>query len=71
MRISRNVVFGMFGVAAAIGLIAIAIPRSYVRRQMREGDESARVDEASEDSFPASDPPSFSTPATAVSGPAS
>jgi len=29
------------------------------------------VDEASEDSFPASDPPSFSAPSTAAPGPVS
>jgi hypothetical protein len=49
------------------GLVAALLPPARSRRRL--GAESTRVDEASEDSFPASDPPSFSGPAVAVPGP--
>jgi hypothetical protein len=49
-------------VAAGAGLVAMYLPNDrHVRRQAE--DDSKRVDEASEESFPASDPPSFSAPA--------
>lgn len=69
MRISKTFWLGLLGVTAGVGLAALVVPKARVRSQMRDGGESARVDEASEDSFPASDPPSFSAPPTAVPGP--
>ena len=71
MVVSRNVKWALLAVAAGAGLAAVFLPPVRNRWSAREDDESRRVDEASEDSFPASDPPSFSGPATAVPGPAS
>ena len=69
MMISKNVIWGLLAVATGACLAATLLPQA--RRQRRDDDLSTRVDEASEDSFPASDPPSFSAPATAVPGPTS
>ena len=59
MVVSRNVMWALLAVAAGAGLAAAVLPQARSRRSWRNNDESRRVDEASEDSFPASDPPSF------------
>lgn len=71
MVMSKNMMWGLIAVAAGAGIAAVLMPST--RNSFRETtrDDSTRVDEASEDSFPASDPPSFSGPATAVPGPTS
>lgn len=71
MMVSKNVMWAILAMAAGAGLAAVLVPQARSRRREQERNLSARVDEASEDSFPASDPPSFSGPATAVSGPTS
>jgi hypothetical protein len=71
MMISKNVMWGLLALAAGAGVAAVLLPQASNRWRKPERDDSARVDEASEDSFPASDPPSFSAPAAAVPGPTS
>lgn len=70
MMMSKNMMWGLIAVAAGAGVAAVLMPQARNRRREAERQES-RVDEASEDSFPASDPPSFSGPAVAVPGPTS
>lgn len=65
--LSNRMMWGVLAVAAGVGIACSLVPERN-RRLVRAG-ESSRVDEASEDSFPASDPPSFSGPAVAVPGP--
>jgi hypothetical protein len=67
MKVSNNTMWAILAVAVGAGLVAALLPPARSRRRL--GAESTRVDEASEDSFPASDPPSFSGPAVAVPGP--
>jgi hypothetical protein len=64
---------GLLAVAAGAGLAAVMLPPVRSRRMLLQStnDESDRVDEASEDSFPASDPPSQSIPTAATPGPVS
>jgi hypothetical protein len=78
--VSNRVMWGVVAVAAGAGLAAVLMPPTRGgsraisgRWRERNNDQSNRVDEASEDSFPASDPPSFSadTGAQAASGPTS
>jgi hypothetical protein len=73
MMVSNRLLWGVFAVAAGAGLAAVLLPpaRGRWRRLGATDEQSARVDEASEDSFPASDPPSFSAPSTTVPGPVS
>ena len=73
MIVSNRVIWGVLAVAAGVGLAAVLMPQARRRWRADEDDQSNRVDEASEDSFPASDPPSFSADigAQAASGPAS
>jgi hypothetical protein len=71
MMMSRHVMWGLIALAAGAGVAAVLMPATRNRWSERDRDESARVDEASEDSFPASDPPSFSAPAVSVPGPTS
>jgi len=71
--VSNRTLWAMLAVAAAAGIAAVLAPPARARRRAQDEDQSSRVDEASEDSFPASDPPSFSadTGAQAVPGPTS
>jgi hypothetical protein len=69
MMVSNRMIWAVLAVAAGAGLAAAVMPARSRRRGRVE--QSNRVDEASEDSFPASDPPSFSGPATMVPGPTS
>jgi hypothetical protein len=72
MMMSRNTMWGLIALAAGAGVAAVLMPQARNRwREAARRDDSMRVDEASEDSFPASDPPSFSAPAVAVPGPTS
>lgn len=73
MMVSNRVMWAVLGVAAGAGLAAVFMPQARTRRLAQRHDESNRVDEALEESFPASDPPSFSaqTGAQAVPGPTS
>jgi hypothetical protein len=69
MMVSNRVIWAALAMAAGACLGATLLPAR--SRRLARADQSSRVDEASEDSFPASDPPSFSGPATAVPGPTS
>ena len=60
MMVSNRMMWAVLAVAAGAGLAAVMMPHARTRLRALEGDQSSRVDEASEDSFPASDPPSFS-----------
>jgi hypothetical protein len=79
MMVSKNVMWGILAMAAGAGVAAVLLPSVRGRRSgqfsgqssRQYRDQSTRVDEASEDSFPASDPPSFSAPSAAVPGPTS
>jgi hypothetical protein len=71
MMMSKNMMWGLIALAAGAGVAAVLMPATRKRWSQQLSDESARVDEASEDSFPASDPPSFSAPAVSVPGPTS
>jgi hypothetical protein len=62
MSVSSRTVWAVMAVAAGAGLAAIYLPKNGRLFQQPDSDDSRRVDEASEDSFPASDPPSFSAP---------
>ena len=73
MMVTNRAMWAVLAVAAGAGLAAVLMPPARSRWRAQSNEQSNRVDEASEDSFPASDPPSFSadTGAQAVSGPAS
>lgn len=68
MMISNRMMWALLAVAAGAALGSAYVAPARTRRRELV-DDSTRVDEASEDSFPASDPPSFSAPA--VAGPSS
>jgi hypothetical protein len=51
--------WAVMAVAAGAGLAAMWLPRARRRTAQPPDRDSWRVDEASEESFPASDPPSF------------
>ena len=70
--VSNRTLWAVLAVAAGAGLAAVLMPPARARWRALENEQSSRVDEASEDSFPASDPPSFSADTGAqVPGPAS
>jgi len=73
MMVSNRVMWGVLAVAAGAGLAAVLLPPARNRWRALDNEQSSRVDEASEDSFPASDPPSFSADigAQTVPGPTS
>ena len=60
MMVSNRMMWGMLAVAAGACLAAVLVPPARARWRAQDDEQSGRVDEASEDSFPASDPPSFS-----------
>ena len=71
MYISKRTMWMAAGMAAgAACAAALAWPARGGNRTERS-DDSSRVDEASEDSFPASDPPSFSADSGAQAAPRS
>jgi hypothetical protein len=51
--------------ATAAGIAAVWMPSGQLTRTRRRETLDSRVDDALDDSFPASDPPSFSAPAAA------
>jgi hypothetical protein len=69
MMVSNRMMWAVLAVAAGAGLAAVLMPPARARRREFEDDQSSRVDEASEDSFPASDPPSFSADTGAQAAP--
>ena len=69
MSISSRTIWALAAVAVGAGLVAAMVPAARTRRAWLDADDdSRRVDEASEDSFPASDPPSFSAPTSIKAG---
>ncbi len=60
MMVTNRVVWAALAVAAGAGLAAVLYTPARSRWRAQNNELSNRVDEASEDSFPASDPPSFS-----------
>ena len=62
-----NKTLGWLFACVAAGL-AVTLIRPARRRRLDRDAECARIDEASEESFPASDPPSHSSPAASVGG---
>ncbi|MGE0864482.1 MAG: hypothetical protein AB7P34_11330 [Vicinamibacterales bacterium] len=63
-----NKAMGWLCASVAAGLaVAMIVPLR--RRRLAWEAECARLDEASEESFPASDPPSFSSPSASAGRP--
>lgn len=72
MMVSKNVMWGILAVAAGAGLATVLMRPARSRRSApRMDDLDERVDTASDESFPASDPPSQSVTSAATPGPVS
>lgn len=72
MMVSKNVMWGLVALAAGAGLAAALMPsRRHPRRTQPADEHPDRVDLASDESFPASDPPSYSAPTVNPPGPVS
>lgn len=65
MTLTRQKGLGLLFLFVALGLVAGVIAPARRRRRQRDED-CARIDEASDESFPASDPPSFSSPSARI-----
>lgn len=68
MRMSRSA-WACVALAAGAGLAAMYLPQGRFSGSRRREEIDSRVDDALDDSFPASDPPSFSAPASTQAGP--
>jgi hypothetical protein len=64
MMSSKMIIWIGMAVIAGVGIATLINPPARRRRERLM--QSERVDEASEDSFPASDPPSHSAPSAGV-----
>jgi hypothetical protein len=69
MVMSNRAMWVLFGMAAAAACAVAMVWPARTRGRGQIDDQSSRVDEASEDSFPASDPPSFSADRGAQASP--
>ena len=69
MKMSSRTVWAWMALAAGAGLAAIWLPQGRALRSRRREELESNVDDALDDSFPASDPPSFSAPASTQAGP--
>ena len=66
MQVSSRRFWGIVALATAAGMAAVWMPTGRLTRTGRRREAlDSRVDDALDDSFPASDPPSFSAPAAA------
>lgn len=66
MQVSSRSFWGIVALATAAGIAAVWMPSGQLSRTGRRREAlDSRVDDALDDSFPASDPPSFSAPAAA------
>ena len=65
MQVSSRSFWGIVALATAAGIAAVWMPSGHRTRMGRRETLDSRVDDALDDSFPASDPPSFSAPAAA------
>jgi hypothetical protein len=68
MQVTSRTLWGIAALAAAAGIAAVWMPSGHLTRTGRRDALDSRVDDALDDSFPASDPPSFSAPASTQAG---
>jgi hypothetical protein len=69
MVMSNRAMWAVLGMAAGAAFAAAMVWPARARGRAQLEGQSSRVDEASEDSFPASDPPSFSADRGAQAAP--